>query len=46
MVVNDIETWEAEQCAAAAALARTRRLYARTVDVPAVCSAALRDETG
>lgn len=50
MVVNDIETWEAEQCctadAAATAQARTRCLYTRTVDVPAECCVPLRDETG
>lgn len=48
MVVNDIETWEAEQCtaAAAAAQARTRCLCTRTVDVPAECCVPLRDETG
>lgn len=44
MVVNDIETREAEQCAAAPA--RTRCLYTRTVDVPAKCCAPLRDESG
>lgn len=46
MVVNDIETWEAEQCAAAAAAARTRCLCTRTPGVPAKCCAPLRDETG
>lgn len=45
MVLNDIETWEAEQCGAAAQ-ARTRCLCTRTVDVPAERRAPLRDETG
>lgn len=45
MVVNDIETWEAEQCDSATP-ARTLCLYTRTVKVPAKCSVPLRDETG